>query len=468
MVKLGLIVGNRGFFPDHLCNSGRKVVIELLDAEGLGVVALDTDTTKFGAVETLADARKCAELFKEHRDEIDGILVTLPNFGDERGVANALRLSGLDVPVLVHAFDDDAGKMTLKDRRDSFCGKISVCNNLRQYGIKYSLTRRHTDSPDSDTFKEDLRRFVAVCRVVRRLGSARIGAIGTRPAAFNTVRYSEKLFEASGITVEPLDLFDLMGRVEKLSDDDAKVKQRLEGIQGYVDSKGVPQESLLKLARLGVGIDDWMEENDLSATALQCWTAIQEFYGVSPCVLMSMMSNRLMASACETDVSGLVGMYALQSASESPSALVDWNNNYGRDDDKGVIFHCSNFPVDVLEKGVKLDHQDIIGQAVGNEKTYGTVVGRVRPGDFTYCRVSTDDVNGQVVSYVGEGRFTSDKLQTFGGHGVVEVPNFQKLLAYICEHGFEHHVAVNFSEVAGAVAEAFSRYLGWGVYHHRG
>ncbi|MHC4442662.1 MAG: L-fucose/L-arabinose isomerase family protein [Planctomycetota bacterium] len=468
MVKLGLMVGNRGFFPDHLCNSGRKAIIDLLEAEGIGVVCLDTSATKFGAVETLSDAQKCAALFKQHGDEIDGVLVTLPNFGDERGVANALRLSGLNVPVLVHAFDDDAEKMTLQDRRDSFCGKISVCNNLRQYGIKYSLTRRHTDSPDSDTFKEDLRRYVAVCRVVRRLGRARIGAIGTRPAAFNTVRYSEKLFEASGITVEPLDLFDLMGRVEKLDDGDKRIRQRLEGIRGYVDTKGVPQESLLRLARLGVGIDDWMEENDLSATALQCWTAIQEFYGISPCVLMSMMSNKLMASACETDVSGLIGMYALQSASERPSALVDWNNNYGREDDKGVIFHCSNFPVDVFEKGGKLDLQDIIGQAVGNDKTYGTVVGRVRPGDFTYCRVSTDDVNGQVVSYVGQGRFTSDSLETFGGYGVIEVPNFQKLLAYICEHGFEHHVAVNFSEVAGAVAEAFSRYLGWSVYHHKG
>ncbi|MHC4799327.1 MAG: fucose isomerase, partial [Planctomycetota bacterium] len=181
MVKLGLMVGNRGFFPDHLCNSGRKAIIDLLEAEGIGVVCLDTSATKFGAVETLSDAQKCAALFKQHGDEIDGVLVTLPNFGDERGVANALRLSGLNVPVLVHAFDDDAEKMTLQDRRDSFCGKISVCNNLRQYGIKYSLTRRHTDSPDSDTFKEDLRRYVAVCRVVRRLGRARIGAIGTRP-----------------------------------------------------------------------------------------------------------------------------------------------------------------------------------------------------------------------------------------------------------------------------------------------
>ncbi|UCD27307.1 MAG: L-fucose/L-arabinose isomerase family protein [Planctomycetota bacterium] len=468
MVKLGLIIGNRGFFPDHLCDSGRKAVIETLKGEGIEIIALGTDATKFGAVETLADARKCAVLFKKHGDEIDGVLVTLPNFGDEKGVANALKFSGLNVPVMVHAFEDDAQKMTLQDRRDSFCGKISVCNNFRQYGIKYSLTQRHTDGPNSDTFKKDLRKFSAVCRVVRDLRKARIGAIGTRPAAFNTVRYSEKLFEASGISVEPIDLFDLMGRVEQLTDKDSKVKQKLETIRNYVDTKGAPDESLIKLARLGAGIDDWMEENELSATAIQCWTAIQEFYGISPCVLMSMMSNKLMASACETDISGLVGMYALQSASGSPSALVDWNNNYGQDDNKGVIFHCSNFPVEVFESGGKLDLQDIIGKSVGNEKTYGTVIGRVRPGNFTYCRVSTDDVNGRVVSYLGQGRFTDDKIETFGGYGVVEVPNFQKLLAYICDNGFEHHVVVNFSEVADAVEEALSKYMGWGVYHHEG
>ena len=131
---IGLIVGNRGFFPDHLCISGREVVLKVLESEGVQVIALEPEDTPHGSVESLSDARKCADLFKRHRDEIDGVLVTLPNFGDERAIANSLRWAELNVPVLIQAFPDESGAMTIADRRDSFCGKMSACNNLKQYG----------------------------------------------------------------------------------------------------------------------------------------------------------------------------------------------------------------------------------------------------------------------------------------------------------------------------------------------
>src|SRR5438093_951112 len=174
MTTLGIIIGNRGFFPAHLCESGRREILRVLEQEGIKAVTLPADATKFGAVESVADAQKCADLFKAHREEIEGVLVTLPNFGDERAVANTLRWAGLNVPVLIHAFRDDAGKMTIRDRRDSFCGKMSVCNNLRQYRIPYSLTGLHTLAPDSADFRGDLRRFASTCTVVRRLKNARI------------------------------------------------------------------------------------------------------------------------------------------------------------------------------------------------------------------------------------------------------------------------------------------------------
>jgi len=465
MVTLGLIVGNRGFFPDHLCESGRAAVLSVLAAEGIEVVALPVEATKFGAVESLADARACAELFKAQRERIDGVLVTLPNFGDERGVANALRWAGLGVPVLVHAFADDSAAMTIKDRRDSFCGKMSVCNNLRQYGIEYSLTALHTVAPESEAFKKDLRQFAAVCRVVRALKGARIGAIGARPAAFNSVRYSEKLYEASGITVETLDLSELLGWANKMKDGEASVQAKLAAVKAYTSTQGISEAGLVKMAKLGVAIDRFMTDNDLSATAIQCWTALEEFYGVVPCTLMSMMSNRLLPSACETDIPGLVGMLALQAASGTPSALVDWNNNYGEDPDKGVVFHCSNLPKALFTEH-KMDYQEIIAGTVGKENTYGTIVGRIKPGPFTYCRTSTDDEAGEILVYTGEGTFTADPLATFGGYGVVQIPRLQDLLRFICENGFEHHVAVNLSQVAGAIEEALDNYMGWNVYHH--
>ncbi|HIC89452.1 MAG TPA: fucose isomerase, partial [Anaerolineae bacterium] len=417
--------------------------------------------TKFGTVENLQDAEKCADLFRKHREEIDGVLVTLPNFGDERGVANALRMADLNVPVLVHAFPDDVTRMTLEFRRDSFCGKMSVCNNLHQYGIPYSLTTLHTVDPETESFRQDLHRFAGVCRVVKGLRNLRVGLIGARPAAFNTVRFSEKILERNGISVETLDLSDVYGQARKLSDGDPDVRRKLDEIRSYVSTEGVPGEALSRMAKFGVVIDRWTAENRLKASAIQCWTSMEQFYGIVPCTLMSMMSNSLHPSACETDIAGAIGMHALQLASGSPSAIVDWNNNYGDDPDKGIIFHCSNLPKELFEPAPKMSHQDILAATVGAENSYGTIVGRLKSGPFTYCRVSTDDLTGTISAYVGEGELTDDPVQTFGGYGVVRVPNFQGLLRYICENGFEHHVAINLSQTASTLEEALGKYLGW-------
>jgi L-fucose isomerase-like protein len=464
---LGVIVGNRGFFPDHLCETGRQDILRALEEEGLRAIVLDPADTPFGSVETLDDAKRCAALFKEHRDEIDGILVTLPNFGEERAVATTIRLAGLNVPVLVHAFPDEVGKMGLSDRRDSFCGKMSVCNNLWQYDIAYTLTTLHTAAPDSASFRQDLRQFAATCRVVRGLHGARFGMLGARPAAFITVRFSEKLLEQAGISVEVLDLSEAFGRVGRLNDNDPEVLDKLQAITSYVPAPGVPKEALLKMAKFALVTERWMDENDLVATAVQCWTSMEEYFGIVPCAVMSMMSNALKPSACETDITGAIGMYAMALASGKPSALVDWNNNYGDDPDKGVIFHCSNFPVDFFQDA-QMSYQDIIAGTVGKENTYGAIVGAVKTGPFTYCRVSTDDAWGTIRAYVGEGELTDDPLDTFGGHGVVSIPDFQGLLHHICASGYEHHVAVNRSQVAAAVREALGKYMSWDVYHHNG
>jgi L-fucose isomerase-like protein len=464
-MTFGVIVGNRGFFPDHLAQSGRSEMLAALEQAGYAAVALGPEDSKFGAVETRAEATRCAELFKKHRDAIDGIIVTLPNFGDERAIADTLRMAGLNVPVLVQATPDTPGKMTIRDRRDSFCGKMSACNNLTQYGVRYSLTARHTVAPDSSDFRKDLDWFAATCRVVRGLRGLRIGAIGARPAAFNTVRYSEKLLEANGISIETIDLSEILGRIQRMDDQDDAAQGKLAQIRKYVSTDAVPADALMKMAKLGAVIDGWMCQTDCAISAIQCWTSLEEYFGVVPCTVMSMMSENLMSSACEVDIAGVVGMHALQLASETPSALLDWNNNYGDDPDKAVCFHCSNLPKHFF-KSVKMDFQQIIAGTVGRENTYGTCEGLVKAGPMSYARFSTNDREGKIWGYVGEGEFTDDPLTTFGGAGVVRIPNLQGLLRYICENGFEHHVAANLAQVAPAVQEATSRYLGWSVHRH--
>ena len=366
--------------------------------------------------------------------------------------------------MLVQATPDRSDAMTIATRGDSFCGKMSCCNNLMQYGIPYSLTTLHTETLASAEFKADLEWFSQVCRIVKGLKNLRIGAIGARPTAFNTVRYSERIFETSGITIETIDLSEIFGRINRMKDTDDAAQAKLAAIKKYVSTTGIADTALLKMAKLGAVIDGWMKQAHVTISAVQCWTSMEEFFGVVPCTIMSMMSNELIPSACEVDVPGVLSMYMMALASGTPSALLDWNNNYGADPNKCVCFHCSNLPKHFF-KDVRMDYQEIIAGTVGKENTFGTCVGRVKSGAMSFARFSTDDRRGIVRGYTGPGRFTDDPLETFGGAGVAEIPQLQKLLKYICREGFEHHVAANFSDVSKAVHEA-ARYLGWESYYH--
>ena len=314
---LGIIIGNRDFFPDHLITEARNEILSIFKNKKINPILLGDNDTKLGGVETFLEAQKCANLFKAHQEEIEGILVILPNFGDEKGVADAIRLSGLDVPVLVQATPDDLDKMQPSNRRDAYCGKISVCNNLYQYGIKFSLTQSHVLSLSSSDFDQELNRFISVCKVVKGMRRVRIGAVGARPQAFNTVRYSEKILERHGISVTTMDLSEVLGRAKELKDDSKPVKESLAKITGYGDTTSTPSEKLLQLSRLDAVLNEFVEKNKLDATAIQCWTSIQENYGCNVCTSMSMMSENMLPSACEVDVTGTLTMYAMQIASNS-------------------------------------------------------------------------------------------------------------------------------------------------------
>lgn len=464
-ICIGLIVGNRGFFPDHLCKKGREKIIKILEETGVNVISLSEKDTKLGTVESWQDAKKCAALFKKNREKIDGILVTLPNFGDERAVADTIKLSELNVPVLVHAFPDEVDKMSVSDRRDSFCGKISVCNVLYQYGIKFTLPSLHTEDPDSPEFKKEINDFISICRILKGLKNLKIGAIGARPAAFKTVRYSEKILENNGMSVDTIDLSEIFAGIGKLKDSDKKVKEEFEKIKKYTDTTAISDNSIFKMAKFKIVVDDWVRENDIKAISIQCWTSIEENFGIVPCTVMSYLSNSLIPSACEVDITGALSMYILQLASGTPSAIVDWNNNYKDEKDKCVLFHCSNFPVSILEES-KIVSQEIIKNSVGEENAYGAIFGKIRSDDFTFLRISTDDINGKIKGYTGEGKITDERIETFGGYGVAEINALQELLKFICENGFEHHTCINLSKKSKVIKEALSKYKGWEIYHH--
>jgi len=463
---LGIIVGNRGFFPGELCKDGRRAMVEAVERQGMEPVVLPEEHGVYGSCLTRKDALACAELFQERQQDIIGIIVTLPNFGDEKAVAEALRHSGLQVPVLVHAFPDALDKMDIGHRRDSFCGKLSVCNNLRQYGIPFSLTTDHTSDPNGDVFRADMRKFTAVCRVVDGLKHIRIGVVGPRPSDFNTVRFSERIFERHGISVESVGLVDILQIIDGLADDDTRIYETQEEIRQYMDVSGVPPEAMVKLAKLQIALDQWVRENQYDAVAIQCWSSLQTSLGVNPCTVMSMLSQSLIPASCEADAAGAVSMLALQLAAQQPSGLVDWNNNYGDDPNKAVVFHCGNYAKSLYKQSC-IAYADILGSSLGMERTYGAIAGQIKPGPITFARVSTDDMHGTIRAYTAEGIVTEDVIESFGSWGVVEVPALQKMMGEISRLGFEHHVAVNLSHVGDVLAEAFGTYFGWEMHDFR-
>jgi len=462
----GVIITSRDFFNPDLALLGRKKLLNKLDGMNFRYVILKENETPNGAVETFADAEKCAELFRSHRNEIDGIIVSLPNFGNEVAVATAIDLSGLNVPVLIHAFEDDLEKMDIENRRDAFCGKISLCNNLYQRNIKYTNTSKHVCTIDSKLFEDDLKYFSRVCSVVKGLSHARVAAIGTRPDPFHTVRFSEKLLQAHGITTCTVDLSEIIFSALKMSVTD-DVKRRVDEIKRYGDvPKDVDEENIIKEAKLSLVIENWLVEHKCDASAVQCWNSIQNNYGTATCLAMSMMTEKGMPSACETDVLGALSMYALYLASGEPAGYLDWNNNYMEEPDKCVCLHCSNFPKSFIGKDFEISHLDLLGETLGKDKCFGACKATIAPGFMTFCKISTDDKNGRMKCYVGEGKFTNDPVDTKGGVAVCKINNLQELMHYICDNGFEHHISMNRSKSSLVLKEAFEKYLGWETYRH--
>lgn len=467
-ISLGVMVGSRGFFNPAYAKDARKDIITLAKELGVRLMFPDEGFTPNGAVETMDDAKKYGAYFDDHRKEIDGIVILLANFGDEIAIVQALRRSGLKVPILLQACNDQIDKVSVKTRRDSYCGKISVTNNLYQYGIPWTDTTEHTEDILSDLFRKDLSNFVATCRTVKGLKTARIGAIGARPAPFQTMRYSEKLLDATGITVVTVDLSEILQKARNFKDDDVLVTQQIQATAAYGSIPArITSKQQLTQAKFSLAVQQWVEEQECDASAVQCWSALQNTYGCASCVTMSMMGEALKPSACEVDVAGAISMLALRLASDAPSAILDWNNNYGYEQDKVVCTHCGNYPKSFFNNAIEISELDILGETLGRDKCFGAVKGKVAPGDMTYFRMSTDDRKGVIKAYTGEGQFTNDPFDMDGGIAVCKVKNLTPLMKYVTKNGFEHHVGMVRGHVATIVEDAVGTYLGWDIYRHQ-
>jgi L-fucose isomerase-like protein len=456
-----LFFGNRGFFPASLIASAREEMQRELNALGHDVLMLDADATRYGAVETPQEGAVFANFLRANRGKFGGVIVCLPNFGDETGAVAALAEAG--VPIFIQAYPDEYEKMGPALRRDSFCGKISIMDVFRQYGVKFTVFKPHTVKPGSARFAANIDQFDRVCQVVNGVRGMAVGAVGARTTPFKTVRIDEVALQRHGITIETFDLSDIFLRVKAVKPEALEYKDKAHALRAAAAWEGVPERAFENLVRLGVTLDAITAEARLDALAIRCWTEMQLQLGVSPCVAMGILNETGLASACEVDLGNAVAMKALNLASYSPVGLLDWNNNYYDEDDKCILFHCGPLPASMMIGQGRVTDHSILMNSVGEGNGYGCNTGRIRPMDFTFGSLMTD--SGAVKMYLGQGHFTSDPVPDnfFGVAGVAEIPNLQDVLLHIGIHGHRHHVSITPGNFQDPMKEALEKYLGFEI-----
>jgi len=456
-----LFIGNRGFFPAWLLEGARQEMGEVLKNLGHEVLMFDAGATRYGAVETVREGQVYANFLRQNAGKFDGVVLCLPNFGDETGAVAALKEAG--VPILIQAYPDELEKMAPEQRRDAFCGKFSIMDVFCQYGLPFTVLKPHTVQPRDSRFAANLDYFDRLCRVVKGMKSMVVGAIGARTTAFKTVRIDELALQRHGISMETVDLSGVFARMSALRGTDEKLVAKAERLKRYTSWTGVPGAAFQTLARLGVVLDDLVEELGLQALAIRCWVEMQEQLHISPCVLLSEMNDRGVVAACEVDVGNAVAMYALSRASGNVAACLDWNNNYGEEDDKCILFHCGPVPQSMMASQGQVTDHFILANAVGPGCGYGCNTGRIAPTPFTFASLLTEE--GKLKFYLGQGRFTADPIPEnfFGCAGVAQIADLQDALLTIGSLGHRHHTSVTPGHVASPVREAFLRYLGYEV-----
>ena len=460
--RFALFFGNRGFFPASHVATAREQMTKVLTALGHEVLLMDPEATQFGAVESIEEGRRYAAFLEENRGKFDGIILCLPNFGEENGAAEALR--NAKVPIFIQAYPDDMSKLSAQFRRDSFCGKISMMDVFRQEEIHFSALAPHVVDPASAVFARNVDYFDRVCRTVKGMRNLRVGAFGARTTPFKTVRIDELTLQRKGVTVETYDLSSIIAQVKCMDLASDAYKAKAAFLKDYANWTNIPDEAFVNICKLGTVFDEIIEKDHLDCVAVRCWLELQMQLHISPCVLMSEMNNRGLAAACEVDIGSAVSMHAISLACGAAPTCLDWNNNYYDDPDKCIVFHCGPTPQSMMvEKGLIEDHQ-ILSKVVGKSCSFGCNVGRIKASPMTYGNLATED--GRLRMYLGEGEFTEDPVpkEFFGTAGVVKIRNLQDVLLMIGREGFRHHVAIANGLTAEPLAEALGKYLGYDIF----
>lgn len=458
-MKLAVLIANRGFFPSSVIESARIEMIQAVERVGAQILEFDSSLTRYGAVETREEGEIYADFLAEHYGEYDGLIICLPNFGDENGIKEAIK--DVNVPILLQAYPDELGKMDFANRRDAFCGKLGLCAVFKQMKVDFISGEPFTMHPLSDEFHNEIADFVAVCRMVKRMRHMRIGVLGARTTAFKSVRFDESALELKGTDVETLDLTQLFEKMRAIADDDPRLADWEKEIKAVSDTSDTPEYAILNQCKLGVALEDIRTQMKLDVMAIRCWSELQYEYKITPCTVMGILNKRQIPVVCETDVTNAPAMLALTMASGRSAGCLDINNNYGTEEDKCILFHCGPLPIDLLCGPGHMEEHKMFVKTQGENCSWGVNVGRIKPGMITICGMRTE--NGEVRYYVEKAEVLDIEMEEgfFGTYGVVQLSGLQTKLRHMAEEGFRHHAIITAGDQTRRLREALSKYLGY-------
>jgi L-fucose isomerase-like protein len=457
-MTFALCFGNRGFMPGELILDARREMVQAVTKAGYDYIMMEERATRYGAVETRDEGRIYAKWLDEHSGEYNGVIFCMPIFVDENGAAEALR--DADVPILMQAYPDEIGKLDFAHRRDAYCGKFSVTDVFTQYKIPFTVFKPHVVHPLNPTFIQNLSDFAAVCRVVNGMKRFTVGCIGARTTAFKTVRFDEVALQKYGITVESFDLSELVFKVQNLADTTPDITEKMSRLKNYTDCSTIPDQNLITLAKISLVIDEYIRDYHLDAITLRCWNDMETILRVCPCVLLSEFNDRGIVASCEIDLCSAITMRAMNLASQQPTTVLDWNNNYGEDENKVILFHCGPVAQTLMTgKGKVSEHKMFAKNDPGSG--WGCNEGRIKAFPMTFSNCRTED--GKLIVYISEGEITDDPIEDsfFGCGGVAQIPDLQNKLIRLARGGFKHHTSVGYGKMKSVLNEAFTTYLGY-------
>ncbi len=457
-VKIGFVPAHREPFDEMWAADMRKRCLQAFAGiDNLEIIVPDATLTRGGCVRDDKDAEKTIELFSEKN--IDGLIIGTMTFGDEVS-ALAIASAFQDLPVMLFGtkegdFTADGGR-----RSDSFCGTLSISSGLHRRQIPFIFGG--LVFPEEEDFLDVMNDFVRVCSIYGGFIGAKVGLVGPRPERFETCIFSEdELMRQFNQRVVPISLPDIMKMADPAGENAEAIKKIVESIKQQANVSEIAAGTTAKIAGLEYALTKFAKDKNLSAMGVQCWNAMQEVYGLSPCYAMGRLTDQGIMTSCEVDIYGALTMLVQYLASLKCTVphFIDWTIKHQEMEDTFLAWHCGNSPASLAcnAKDVKVRYHSILGESLGIERSQGTGEFQLKEGTVTLCRLQEHE--GEFKMLVTNGEAVHSDQQLRGSWSWIQVDDLDELYATLIDEGFVHHASMIHGDYSEAIIDACS-YLG--------